>query len=90
MSSHERFSHESLQDAKTIKTLLDALSKGFSKGEMTLSDDEGALVMQTADLLTIRIKGERLDGHCSVSLRVVWPDPEAAPSGSSGKPRIDS
>lgn len=90
MSADKRFSHESLQDAKTIKTLLNALSKGFSRGELTLSDEEQELALKTADLMTLRIKGERADGNCSVSLRITWADPEASPARSKGKPRIAS
>ncbi|KUF09993.1 amphi-Trp domain-containing protein [Pseudoponticoccus marisrubri] len=90
MSNDRRFSHESLQDAKTIKTLLTALSKGFAKGEMTLGDDEEELVLQPAELMTLRLKGERVDGRCSVSLRVSWADPEAPQTSPNGKPRIGS
>lgn len=90
MSADKRFTHESLQDAKTIKALLSALSRGFAKGEMTLSDEDQDLVMETADLMTVRIKGERVDGQCTVSLRVTWADPEASPARSTGKPRIES
>ncbi|APZ54154.1 amphi-Trp domain-containing protein [Salipiger abyssi] len=86
---NRRFTHESLQDAKTIKTLLSALSKGFSKGEMHLGDGEEELVLKTADLLNLRIKAEREDGRCEVSLRVSWADPEA-PVQRKGSPRIES
>ncbi|WP_425049256.1 amphi-Trp domain-containing protein [Psychromarinibacter sp. S121] len=84
-----RFRHESLQDAKTIKTLLTALSKGFSKGEMTLGDEDEELVLKVDGLMNVRIKGEREDGRCEFSLRVRWSDP-AAPVASKGKPRIES
>ena len=90
MSTDKRFSHESLQDAKTIKTLLSALSKGFAKGEMSLGDNDETLVLQTADLMTLRLKGERVDGRCTVSLRVSWTDPDAPETGKTGAPRIDS
>ena len=90
MSSDKRFSHESLQDAKTIQTLLNALSKGFGKGEMTLSDDDDALVLQTADLMTVRIKGERAEGRCNVSLRVSWADPVVTTPKKAGTPRVES
>ena len=90
MSSDKRFSHESLQDAKTIKALLTALSKGFAKGEMTLSDEDDALVMKTGDLMTLRIKGERAEGRCSVNLRISWADPEAPEKGTKGRPKIEN
>ncbi|WP_321367101.1 amphi-Trp domain-containing protein [uncultured Celeribacter sp.] len=81
------FSHDSLQDAKTIKTLLTALSKGFSKGEMTLGDDENELVLQTAGLMNVRIKASREDGQCQINLRVSWSDP-VNPGTSKGSPKI--
>ncbi|MGR3805735.1 amphi-Trp domain-containing protein [Marinibacterium profundimaris] len=71
-----RFIHDSLQDAKTIKSLLTALSKGLSKGEMTLSDGDKELVLQTAKLISVRIKAERENGQCEVSLNLSWADPK--------------
>lgn len=88
-SSNKRFSHESLQNAKTIKALLTALAKGFSKGEMVLGDDDDTLVLKTADLMNVRIKGEVEDGKSQVSLRVTWTDPSETPP-RKGTPRIDS
>jgi amphi-Trp domain-containing protein len=90
MSTDKRFSHESLQDAKTIKTLLSALSKGFAKGQLSLGDDDETLVLQTADLMTLRLKGECVDGRCTVRLRVSWTEPDAPETRDAGKPRIGS
>lgn len=84
-----RFRHESLQDAKTVKTLLSSLSKGFSKGELRLSDDDDELVLETGELMTLRIKAEREDGRCVFSLRVTWADP-GEPPHPKGTPRIES
>ena len=83
-----RFVHESLQDAKTIKTLLNALSKGFAKGEMTLSDEDDALVLRTADLINVRIKAARENGQCSVNLRVTWAEPHSGTDTQKQKPEI--
>lgn len=85
-----RFIHESLQDAKTIKTLLNALSKGFAKGEMTLSDEDDELVLRTADLINVRIKAVRENGQCSVNLRVAWAEPESGTERQKQKPQISS
>ncbi|MGI3163537.1 amphi-Trp domain-containing protein [Pseudooceanicola sp. 200-1SW] len=88
-NGNARFSHESLQDAKTIKTLLTALSKGFAKGELILGDEDDELVLKTAQLMTLRLKAERDEGRCEVTLRVSWSDP-SAPEARKGKPRIES
>lgn len=90
MSTDKRFSHESLQDAKTIKTLLSALSKGFAKGELSLGDDAETMSLLTAELMTLRLKGERVDGRCTVSLRVSWTDPDEPNARDTGKPHIGS
>ena len=87
--STRRFSHESLQDSKTIKTLLTELAKGFGKGEMVLGDGEEELALKSGGLMTVRVKAEREGGRCQFSLRVSWPDPEAPPR-TKGAPRIES
>ncbi|MGB0659326.1 MAG: amphi-Trp domain-containing protein [Mangrovicoccus sp.] len=89
MGSNTRFRHESLQDAKTIKTLLGSLAKGFAKGSMTLGDDDDELELKTGGLMDVRVKAEREDGRCVFSLRISWPDPTEEPL-PKGKPRIDS
>ena len=88
-SAQTRFTHESLQDPKTIKTLLTSLSKGLSKGELTLSDGDKDLVLQTGGLMTVRIRAEREDGQCELSLHVSWTDP-ANPSPKKKTPTITS
>ncbi|SEP62863.1 amphi-Trp domain-containing protein [Thalassovita taeanensis] len=84
-----RFTHESLHDAKTIKSLLAALTKGFSKGELTLSDEQDELVLHPSGLMTVRIKAEREDGQCKVNLRVSWTD-QPSQSIAKGTPKIVS
>lgn len=88
-SKTTRFAHESLQDAKTIKTLLTSLSKGFAKGQMTLGDEDKELILETAELMTVRIKAERDDGECQFTLRVTWKDP-AETSVQKGAPKIST
>lgn len=80
-SDTARFSHESLQDNKTITELLNAISKGFSKGKITLGEDE--LTLSTEGLMKVKIKAEREDGNCKLNLRVSWADPD---STSADKP----
>ena len=67
-----KFRHESLQDRKTVKGLLDALTKGIAKGEVTLGDSDGELVLPLDKLVTLRIKAERSEGQCEIDLRLSW------------------
>ena len=67
-----KFQHESLQDRKTMKALLAALTKGIGAGEITLSDGEKDLVLPVEGLMTLRIRADRSDGACRVDLRISW------------------
>ncbi|TNJ43023.1 amphi-Trp domain-containing protein [Phaeobacter sp. B1627] len=67
-----RFRHDSLQDRKTVKTLIDAIGKGLAKGELSLSDDDNEILLTPEGLLTLRIRAERNDGQCKVDFRVSW------------------
>ena len=67
-----KFRHESLQDRKTIKLILEAMTKGIGKGELTLSDGDEALTLPIDGLLTLRIKADRSDGASRIDLRVSW------------------
>lgn len=84
-----RFTHESLQDAKSIKALLAALTKGFAKGELILGEDEDELVLAPHGLMTVRLKAEREGGRSQVNLRVSWTD-EAATLPKKGSLKITS
>lgn len=85
----KRFKHELLQDAKSIKSLLAALSKGIGKGELVLGDDEDEITLQPEGLLSVRLKAEREGGQSQITLRVSWADREK-PAKSKGTPRIES
>ncbi len=75
-----KFRHESLQDRKTIKALLAALTKGIGAGEITLSDGDKDLILPVEGLMTLRIKADRSDGACRVDLRISWTEDSDAES----------
>jgi len=80
-----KFRHESLQDRKTIKALLNALTKGIGAGEITLSDGDGDLTLPVEGLLTLRIKADRSEGACRVDLRISWTEENAPDSRDAPK-----
>ena len=87
--SNNRFKHESLQDAKTIKALLTSLASGFSKGDMKLGDDKKEIVLKPDGLMNVRIRAEREDGTSKFSLSVSWSD-ASDNARSKGTPRVES
>lgn len=81
--SDGKFRHDSLQSRKSIKALLDALTKGVGKGELTLSDGDDTLILPVEDLLTLRLRADRSDGVCRVDLRLSWSAEDPKPKGKS-------
>ncbi|WP_193141392.1 MULTISPECIES: amphi-Trp domain-containing protein [unclassified Meridianimarinicoccus] len=72
-----KFRHESLQDRKSIKALLEAITKGIGKGELTLSEGDDSLTLPLDQLMTLRVKADRSDGTCRVDLRISWSERQA-------------
>ncbi|WP_121061475.1 amphi-Trp domain-containing protein [Chachezhania antarctica] len=67
-----KFRHQSVQDRKSIKALLEAVTKGVGKGELTFSDDDGSFTLEPDGLMTVRIRGEKSDGACRFDISVTW------------------
>ena len=72
--TNDRFKHESLQDAKTLKSLLTSLAKGFSKEGLTLGDENSEITLKPEGLMSVRIRAEQADGNSRLSLNVSWSD----------------
>lgn len=87
MKNDGKFRHESLQSRKSIKSLLDAVTNGVGRGELTLSDDGSEITLQPDDLLTLRIKADRTEGNCRLDLRISWSEEAPAPKEKAA-PRI--
>jgi amphi-Trp domain-containing protein len=85
--SDGEFLHESLQDRKSIKALLEALTKAIAKGEVTLSDEDDELKLPLDRLLHLRIKASRSEGKCVVGMRLSWTE-EQKFSKEKSKPSI--
>ncbi|SDJ69121.1 amphi-Trp domain-containing protein [Aliiruegeria lutimaris] len=87
MKTDGKFRHDSLQTRKTVKALLEALTKGIGKGELVLSDEDGEIALEPDGLLNLRIRAERADGSNRVDLRITWND-ESRPVESKNAPKI--
>ncbi|MBO6892688.1 MAG: amphi-Trp domain-containing protein [Roseibium sp.] len=73
------FRHESIQSRKSIKALLEAVTKGIGKGELTLGDGEDELVLAPDGLITLRVRAERSNGSNRIDLRMTWTEAAEAP-----------
>jgi amphi-Trp domain-containing protein len=68
----KNFRHESLQDRESIQTLLKAISQGISKGKLTLSDEDGEMVMQPDGLLQLKVAATQDEERHRINLRITW------------------
>jgi amphi-Trp domain-containing protein len=68
----KNFRHESLQDRESIQALLKAISQGIAKGKLTLSDEDGEMVMQPAGLLQLKVAATQDEERHRINLRITW------------------
>ncbi|MDX8413445.1 MAG: amphi-Trp domain-containing protein [Mariprofundales bacterium] len=74
MQHKKSFRHESLQDRKTIRKLLQAVTEGLQQGKLSFSDDDGAIQMTPKDLLHLKLTATKDDGNNRINLRISWRD----------------
>ena len=78
--SEQRFRHESLQDATSIRDILKAITDGIANGKLVFSDEDGEIVMQPEGLLRLKLSASQTKCQHRISLRIVWQLQDAAPS----------
>jgi len=72
MKQNSKFTHESLQDTDSIKSLLKAISHGIGKGKVQLEDEDGVLTMHPEGLLRLKISGSQDDEKNRLNIRITW------------------
>lgn len=70
------FTHESLQDRKSIQEILAAITKGIAKGELALSDDDGEILLQPDGLLMLKVSARQEDNQNRLDIRIRWQSEE--------------
>lgn len=78
------FRHESLQDTKSIRRMLKALTDGFDKGALKFSDEDGEIVLEPEGLLQLKLTASETDGRQRVNIRVTWQSDDAAGKRKKG------
>jgi amphi-Trp domain-containing protein len=68
----KQFSHDSLQDANSIKAILKAITNGLGKGKVVLSDDSDEIILKPEGLLNLKVSASQDEDRSSLTLRVSW------------------
>lgn len=74
------FTHLSLQDAKSIKPILDAISKGLSKGELVFKNEEDEIVLNPDGLLRLKVSASKAENRHKVNVKISWEIAEEEPN----------
>lgn len=76
MHRKENFRHQSLQDCKSIKELLNAIGKGFGKGQLEFSDEAGEWLLLPKGLLDCKVSVSEDEGRNRLELKISWDKPD--------------
>jgi amphi-Trp domain-containing protein len=79
------FRHESVQDSKTIKGLLKALTDGFASGKLSFSDDDDSIELKPKGLMRLKITANQEDSMNRVNIRIAWQSEEKISPNKSVK-----
>ncbi|WP_419796517.1 MAG: amphi-Trp domain-containing protein [Terasakiella sp.] len=85
MKENQRFKHESLQDTKTISTLLTALTDAISDGKIVMEDDNSLLTMEPKGLLLLKISALKEDDQNRLNIKISWQGETKVESGKNIK-----
>jgi amphi-Trp domain-containing protein len=75
----KNFRHESLQDKASIQALLKSITQGIAKGNLTLSDEEGEMVLMPDGLLQLKVTASQDTEKHRLNLRISWQVEEEKP-----------
>jgi len=68
----DSFRHESLQDSKSIRDILQSITKAIGKGKVVFSDEDDKIVMEPEGLLHLKITASQEDSRQRINIRISW------------------
>lgn len=85
LESKNRFRHQSLQDCKSIRKLLEAITSGIERGELSFSDRDGEILMHPRGLLELKLTASEEEDRHRLDIRISWSAEEELEVGESLK-----
>ncbi|MBD8877090.1 amphi-Trp domain-containing protein [Roseibium polysiphoniae] len=89
MERKDRFKHESIQDRKTIQSLITAINRGIAKGELHFSDDTGEITLNPDGMLNLKVTASKDEARCRMDIRISWAN-ENTDLKDAGKLKVKS
>ena len=72
--AEQKFTHESLQDLKSIRAFLDALITSVDKKRLILTSEGQEIVMEMEELLKFSLRAKKKGGENKLSIKISWTD----------------
>ena len=72
--AEQKFTHESLQDLKSIRAFLDALITSVDKKRLILTSEGQEIVMEMEELLKFSLRAKKKGGDNKLSIKISWTD----------------
>jgi amphi-Trp domain-containing protein len=72
MADTKKFSHESIQDARSISALLHSLMEGLENERIVLTSDSSEIELHPEQLLKLSIRAEKKGDTSKIELKIKW------------------
>jgi amphi-Trp domain-containing protein len=72
MDKEDLFEHVSLQDRKSIKKYLKALTNGVGNGMLSLADNDGEITLSPDGLIRLNVSVRRVDHRHELHIVLDW------------------
>lgn len=81
MPDNEKYSfrHLSLQDRKSVQSILKAITKGIAKGTLEFSDEDGAITLHPEGLLNLKVTARKEGTQDRLDIQVSWHSADQTP-----------
>ena len=67
-----RFTHESLQDSRSITKIIESLAQGMERGKLTFHENSGEITLKPEGLLNFKIKISQEEEYQEIKLQIRW------------------
>jgi len=84
MEKEDMFEHVSLQDRKSIKKYLKAVTEGVGNGMLSLADNDGDITLSPEGLIRLNVRVRRLRERRELHIMLDWKEQDDSATDDSG------
>ena len=66
------FRHDSLQDTRSIQSILKSINDGLAKGKITFADEDDNIEMKPDGLLDLKVTATQESNKNRINVRISW------------------